>query len=77
MSYYKIRVYSVHGGIDDWRWDPPVYRRYESQIDDIFLNEDGSARPFERDCTYVCQLNAVPTSSNSGSAVFTTFVYED
>jgi hypothetical protein len=72
---YKIRVYSRYYGRDSVMWDPPLFRRYTSQ-ESIMLNEDGTAKAFEKDCTYVWQLNAT-RDDESGSAVITLFTYQD
>jgi hypothetical protein len=72
---YKIRVFSNHYGRDSVMWDPPLFRRYTSQ-ESIMLNEDGTAKAFERDCTYVWQLNAI-RDDESSAAIITLFTYQD
>jgi len=72
---YKVRVYSYYYGRDQVLWDPPLFPRYTTQ-ESILLNEDGTANPFERDCTYVWQLNAIK-DDESGAAIYSTFTYQD
>ena len=75
-----IRVYSQHWGTDSlvffYAW--PRYTEHASVIMDFH----GSNAPLVRDCTYVCQVNAICNRPNpnhaqplSGSAAYTTFVY--
>jgi hypothetical protein len=72
---YKIRVYSSYYGRDSVMWDPPLFPGYTSQ-ESISLNQDETARAFERDCTYVWQLNAI-RDHEAGAAIFTLFTYQD
>jgi hypothetical protein len=72
---YKIRVFSNYYGRDSVMWDPPLFHGYTTQ-ESISLNEDRTARAFEKDCTYVWQLNAIKNDS-AGAAVITLFTYQD
>jgi hypothetical protein len=72
---YKIRVFSNYYGRDSVMWDPPLFRRYTTQ-ESVLLNEDGTAKAFERDCTYVWQLNAI-RDEESSAAIITLFTYQD
>ena len=72
---YKIRIYSNYYGPDSVMWDPPLFPGYTTQ-ESMLLDRDGTAKAFERDCTYVWQLNAIRDDA-SGAAVFTTFTYQD
>jgi hypothetical protein len=79
--YYVLRIYQEAGGPDSVMWWQQV-NRYADDTS-VILNNDGSARPFVVDDTYVWQLNVVvmatDTSSRvpAGSAAYTTFVYQN
>lgn len=72
---YKARVYSYYYGFDHVMWDPPLFDGYTT-YQSLQLNRDGTANEFQRDCTYVWQLNAI-RDDESGAAIFTTFTYTD
>ena len=72
---YKVRIYSYYYGQDHVMWDPLLFPGYTTQ-ESIQLNRDGTANPFEQDCTYVWQLNAI-RDDESGAAIYTTFTYQD
>jgi hypothetical protein len=83
LSFYKIRVFSAQFGPDSVIWDYQVQRYGSSES--ITLGEDGNLGTMHTDCTYVWQLNAIsiqpPDSvhqdSLAGSAVYTTFIYQN
>jgi hypothetical protein len=81
ISYYMIRIFAYHGGPDSVMWYQQV-NRYGGQ-ESVVLDNDSTARPFQRDSTYVWQLNTVVAGTDSadrapaGSAMYNTFVYQD
>lgn len=82
LSFYKLRVYSAWWGLDSLVWDHQV-QLYAEQ-NSVTLGAGGASAPLVNDCTYVWQLNAVSYAVSdthdvalAGSAVYTTFVYQE
>jgi hypothetical protein len=82
ISYYMLRVYSALYGPDSMMWARKV-QRYGSDIS-FMLNDDGTARHFVRDSTYIWQLNEVSEQESvrhlearAGAAMYRKFTYQD
>lgn len=83
LSYYMLRIFSEQYGPDSVMW----YQKTQLYGSDnaVLLNSDSTAiRPFVPGTTYRCQINAVadqPTPLHryglAGSAVYTTFTYQN
>lgn len=78
FDYFMIRVWDAETGEPMW-W--MKYTEFSS-MHRVLLNANGSAQPFVSGRTYVWKLSVVansnpPTRSPAGSAVKTSFVYQD
>lgn len=82
LSYYMLRVYRQDGGLDSVVWWL-FTQRYQNE-ETVMMDFSQVQNPLIPGRTYVCQINAIANGvteahrdSLAGSAVYTTFVYQN